>query len=385
MADIPEIHGTIEPGWEGVRDAFANNFAQGLEVGACAFVTRHGRPVVDIWAGDRGPDGTPWAEDTIVNVYSTTKTMCGISLMMLVDRGLVDPHAPVATYWPEFAANGKDMMTVAQVMAHTSGMAGFDPAISAETLYDWDRCCEILAAMTPWWEPGTIAGYHAITHGYLQGEIVRRVDGRSLGTFFREEVAEPLGADFHIGFGPELDPRCGELIPHDSNALTDPDIDLESIAGRTASSCHLDATEPQRREWRAAEIPAAGGFGNARSVGRIHSALACGGTVDGVTLMRPETVGRIAEEQYAGPDVVLAGDADLRYGLGFGLPSDRVPLPSPNSFFWGGWGGSLAVIDPDTQMSVTYVMNRMAPTLQGETRGGSVLLSAYGALMTSAT
>ena len=384
MADVPEIHGTVEPGWEGVRDALAGNFAKGEELGASAFVTLAGRPMVDIWAGDRAPDGTPWVEDTIVNVYSTTKTMCAISLMMLVDRGLVDPHAPVATYWPEFAAGSKGAVTVAQVMAHTSGLAGFEPAIEPETLYDWARCCEILAAMEPWWEPGTAAGYHAITHGYLQGEIVRRVDGRSLGTFFREEVAEPLGADFHIGFGPEHDQRCGELIPPGQNALDEPDLDPDSIAARTGNSCRLDATEPQTREWRASEIPAAGGFGNARSVGRVHSALACGGTVDGVTLMRPETVARIVEEQYAGPDLVLAGDADLRYGLGFGLPSSRVPLPSPNSFFWGGWGGSLAVIDPDAQLTVTYVMNRMAPTLQGDTRSGAVLLSAYGALMAGA-
>lgn len=382
MADVPEIHGSIEPGWEAVRDAFARNFDKGLEVGASACVTLHGRPVVDIWAGDRAPDGTPWVEDTIVNVYSTTKTMCAISLMMLVDRGLVEPHEPVATYWPEFAANAKSAVTVAQVMSHTSGLSGFEPAIDVETLYDWHRCCEILAAMKPWWEPGTAAGYHAITHGYLQGEIVRRVDGRSLGTFFRDEIAALLDADFHIGFGPELDARCGELIPPSRDPIFAGVSD--SIAERTGRSCRLDGTEPTTRAWRAAEIPAAGGFGNARSVGRVHSALACGGTVDGVTLMRPETVARITEEQYVGRDMVLAGDADLRYGLGFGLPSTRVPLPSPNSFFWGGWGGSLAVIDPDTEMTVTYVMNKMAPTLQRETRGGAVLLSAYGALMAGA-
>ena len=150
----------------------------------------------------------------------------------------------------------------------------------------------------------------------------------------------------------------------------------DSIAERTGRSCRLDGTEPTTRAWRAAEIPAAGGFGNARSVGRVHSALACGGTVDGVTLIRPETVARITEEQYVGRDMVLAGDADLRYGLGFGLPSTRVPLPSPNSFFWGGWGGSLAVIDPDTEMTVTYVMNRMDEGLLGDVRGQSLVAAA---------
>lgn len=378
MADV-QIHGDVAPGWDGVRKTFAANFANGQELGASVHITVAGRPVVDIWAGDRAPDGTPWEDDTIVNVYSTTKTMCAISLLMLVDRGLVDPYAPVATYWPEFAANGKEAITVAQVMGHTSGLSGFEPAIDPTTLYDWDRCVEILAAMEPWWEPGTQAGYHAITHGYLQGEIVRRVDGRTLGTFFREEVAEPLGADFHIGFGPELDHRCGELIPPGERAVVD--ANPGEIAARTGRSCPLDATEPRTRAWRAAEIPAAGGFGNARSVGRVHSALACGGTVDGVTLMSADTVARISEEQFTGVDLVLAGDLPLRHGLGFGLPSERTPFPSPGSFFWGGWGGSLALIDPANQLTVSYVMNRMAPSLQGDMRGGGLVFAAYAALM----
>lgn len=375
-----DINGTLAPGWEGVRDAFVANFDQGLELGASVHVTVAGEPVVDLWAGAASPDGRPWTDDTIVNVYSTTKTMCATALMMLVDRGLVDPTAPVATYWPEFAANGKASITVAQIMAHTSGLSGFDPGVTAEGLYDWDRCCEILAAMTPWWEPGTASGYHAITHGYLMGELVRRVDGRSVGTFFREEVAEPLGADFHIGFGPEHDERCGELVAPGQPAAPD-GADPDSVAMKTFLSAPIDGTEPTTRAWRAAEIPAAGGFGNARSVGRVHSALACGGTVDGVTLMAPETVTRIAEEQYAGPDLVLGDSVPLRFGLGFGLPSEMIPLPSPNSFFWGGWGGSLAIIDPDTQMTVSYVMNKMAPTLTGDTRGGGIALAAYMALM----
>ena len=380
MSDLV-VHGTFEPGWEAVRDAFVANFDQGLELGASVHVTVGGTPMVDMWAGDAAPDGTPWAEDTIVNVYSTTKTMCALSLMMLVDRGLVDPAAPVARYWPEFAANGKTSITVAQIMAHTSGLSGFDPGIDTTTLYDWDRCCEILAAMAPWWEPGTASGYHAITHGYLMGEIVRRVDGRSVGTFFREEVAEPLGADFHIGFGPEHDARCGELVPPPEALAAPEGADPESVAMKTFLSAPVNGTEPRTRAWRAAEIPAAGGFGNARSVGRVHSALACGGTVDGVTLMTPETVARIAEEHYHGPDFVLGEGVPLRYGLGFGLPSEMIPLPSPQSFFWGGWGGSLAIIDPDTEMTVSYVMNKMAPSLTGDTRGGGVALAAYLALM----
>ncbi|MEM9465538.1 MAG: serine hydrolase domain-containing protein [Actinomycetota bacterium] len=378
MADLV-VHGNIEPGWDAVRDAFVANFDQGLELGASVHVTVDGAPVVDLWAGDAAPDGRPWAQDTIVNVYSTTKTMTAISLMVLVDRGLVDPDAPVATYWPEFAANGTADITVALVMSHTSGVAGFEPAIDVETLYDWDRCSEILAAMAPWWEPGTASGYHAITHGNLMGEIVRRVDGRTLGTFFREEIAEPLGADFHIGFGPELDPRCGELVPPEIGLAED--IDADTMPLRTLRSVPLTGHEPATRAWRAAEIPAAGGFGNAASVGRVHAAIACGGTLDGVTLMGPETVARIAEPQHEGIDLVFGGEAPIRYGLGFGLPSAMIPLPNPNSFFWGGWGGSLAIIDPEARFTFSYVMNQMAPQLMGDTRGGSIALAAYMALM----
>ncbi|MEM9522258.1 MAG: serine hydrolase domain-containing protein [Actinomycetota bacterium] len=379
MADLT-VHGEISPGWESVHDAFVANFEHGLELGASVHVTHDGKPVVDLWAGDAGPDGRPWHQDTIVNVYSTTKTMTAISLMMLVDRGLVDPAAPVATYWPEFAANGKASITVGQIMAHTSGLAGFEPAITVETLYDWDRCCDILAAMAPWWEPGTASGYHAITHGNLMGEVVRRVDGRSVGTFFREEVAGPLGADFHIGFGPELDDRCGDLVPPDIGLAAD--VEANDMPLRTLRSVPLTGHEPATREWRAAEIPAAGGFGNAASVGRVHAAIACGGTLDGVTLMAPETVARIAEQQHEGIDLVFGGDAPIRYGLGFGLPSEMIPLPNPNSFFWGGWGGSLAIIDPDAKFTISYVMNQMAPQLMGDTRGGGIAMAAYLALMT---
>lgn len=374
------IHGEVTPGWEGVRDAFAGAFERGDELGASVVISHAGVPVVDLWAGAAAPDGTPWERDTIVNVYSTTKTMAAISLMMCVDRGLVDVHEPVATYWPEFAANGKEAVTVAQVMAHSSGLSGFDPAIEATDLYDWDARVDQLARQAPWWEPGTAPGYHAITHGYLIGEILRRVDGRTLGTFFKEEVAEPLGADFHIGFGAELDDRCGELVPPDAGLGDQADADEDSVAYRTMVSCPLDATEPRTREWRAAEIPAAGGFGNARSVARVHAAMAMGGSIDGVTLMSPETVESITETQSEGVDMVMGYNA--RFGLGFGLPSVEVPLPNPRTIFWGGWGGSLAIIDLDAQLTVSYVMNRMASDLMGDNRGLDIAGAAYMSLVT---
>lgn len=377
---MTEIHGTCAEGFEPVRDAFAANFERGEEDGACVAVTLDGEPVVDLWAGVADGSGTPWERDTIVNVYSTTKTMAATCVLMLADRGEIDLHAPVAEYWPEFAANGKEGVLVSHVMSHTAGLPGFDPPRAPEDLYDWDDVCAQLAAQAPWWEPGTQSGYHAVTQGFLQGEIVRRVTGRSIGTFFREEVAEPLGADFHIGLPASEDHRVADLVPPPSaglDALTR--LDPESVGARTLLSCPIDATEPRTRAWRGAEIPAAGGTGNARSVGRVHSALACGGEVDGVRLMSEAGVERILEEQSHRTDLVLG--LPVRFGMGFGLVNESMPLsPNPRSFFWGGYGGSLAVTDMDRRLTVSYVMNRMSSGLAGDLRGASLVFAAYAAL-----
>lgn len=375
---MTEVHGTCDERFTVVRDTFAAAFDRGEERGASAYVTVDGAPVVDIWAGVATDDGAPWERDTIVNVYSTTKTMAATCVLMLADRGEVDLHAPVADYWPEFGAAGKGAVTVAHVMSHTAGVSGFDPVITAEDLYDWDRVCEQLAGQEPWWEPGTQSGYHAITQGYLQGEVVRRVTGRSIGTFFREEVAEPLGADFHIGLPASEDGRVADLVPPEFPLGSD-EVDLASIRARTFLSCPLDATEPRTRAWRGAEIPAAGGTGNARSVGRVHSALACGGTVDGVTLMSEAGVERILEEQSHTEDLALG--LKVRFGMGFGLMNESIPLSaSPRAFFWGGYGGSIALVDLDRRLTVTYVMNKMSTGLAGDLRGAATVFSAYAAL-----
>jgi len=373
-----DVHGTCDDAFGPVRDAFVGNFERGNEVGASVAVTHHGRPVVDLWAGDADEAGRPWEQDTIVNVYSTTKTMAATCVLTLADRGEIDLDAPVADLWPEFGANGKAGVLVRHVMSHSAGLSGFEPAITATDLYDWDRVCDLLAAQAPWWEPGAKSGYHAITQGYLQGELVRRATGRSVGTFFREEVAGPLGADFHIGLPASEDHRVADLVPPElSAALGTGAIQPDTLAARTLLSCPLDATEPRTRAWRGAEIPAAGGTGNARSVARVHSALACGGEVDGVRLMSADGVERILEEQISGTDGVLG--VPMRFGMGFGLMSDLIPLsPNKRAFFWGGWGGSLAVIDLDAEVSVAYVMNRMGDGLAGDVRGALVALAALG-------
>lgn len=373
-----DVTGFCKPGFEFVRDTFAANFDLGLEVGASVAVTKDGEPVVDLWAGDARPHD-PWEQDTIVNVYSTTKTMAAICVLMLADRGDIDLFAPVAKYWPEFAQSGKDGVTVAHVMSHSAGLSSFDPPLAdPKELYDWDAICERLARQAPWWEPGTASGYHVVTQGYIQGEIVRRVTGRSIGTFFREEIAGPLGADFHIGLAPEHDARVGELVPPDAEPEV-PAPDPESVAGRTFSGAELTGLEPRTREWRAAEIPSAGGIGNARSVARIHSALACGGTVDGVHIMSEAGVERVLEEQTNGEDLVLG--LPIRFGMGFGLNQPLLPIsPNERAFYWGGWGGSLAIIDLDARMSIAYVMNRMENDLMSDPRGGSLVGATYAAL-----
>ena len=337
-----DVNGKCESEFEGVRDAFVQNFEEGLEVGAAVAVTIDGEFVVDIWDGDADPRGTPWAEDTIVNVYSTTKTMSATCMLALADRGQLDFDAPVADYWPEFAQNGKEGVLVRHVMAHTAGLSGFEKPMMATDLYDLDAVAAQLASQAPWWEPGTASGYHAVTQGNLEGEILYRITGIRMADWFRTEIAEPLGADFHMSLPASEDDRVGELIPPQM-VPADPDnfeingqkVTMDSIAGRTLTSVLLDATEPQTREWRAAEIPAAGGFGNARSIARIHSALACGGEVDGVRIMSEAGARKGLEEQIDNVDQVLL--LHLRHGIGFARELEGwVTSPNPSHMFWGG-------------------------------------------------
>ncbi len=375
------IHGSYDDRFVSVRDAFAANFADGEEIGASVAVTVGGEMMVDLWAGKRdghkdGVDSPDWEKDTIVNVWSTTKTMAGTCMLMLADQGMLDFNAPVAQYWPEFAANGKEGILVRHVMGHTAGLAGWTEPMTVDDLFDWDKATGLLATQAPLWEPGEGSGYHAITLGYLQGEIFRRITGQSIASYFREKVAGPLEADFHIGLPESEDHRVG--------TLRIPDLELgqagvSEFTSKVLGNPRMNGSEPRRPEWRRAEIPAAGGHGNARSVARIHSALACGGSVDGVTLMSSEGLEPVFEVQAAGVDRVLG--EDIRLGMGFGLSSPSVPLPGDRVFYWGGWGGSLAVVDLDHRMSVAYVMNRMYPNLDGDLRSANVLMAAYGAVL----
>ncbi len=371
------VSGSCDPRFEAVRGLFEANLASGADVGASFAATIEGETVVDLWGGFADEARTrPWEADTLVNVYSTTKTMTALTALLLADRGELDFAAPVARYWPEFAAAGKAQITVAQLMAHASGLSGWQEPVTQEDLYDWDKATGLLAAQAPFWEPGSAPGYHAMTQGFLVGEVVRRITGRSLGTVFREEIAEPLGADFHIGMGPEHDARVADLIPPPAAAPADLGA-LTPLLINVMTNPAADPLETRTRAWRGAEIPAANGQGNARSIAQIHALLANGGVANGKRLLSEAGCRRALEPQVEGVDLVLGMPA--RYGLGFGL-APIIPLPGPGCIFWGGYGGSLAIIDMDARATYAFAMNRMGVTTIGDARGLGMAMAMWSAL-----
>jgi CubicO group peptidase (beta-lactamase class C family) len=392
MGEPVEIRGRCDPRFERVREAFAQEFAAGNELGAALCVTVEGETVADLWGGHRDAARTlRWERDTLANVYSTTKGITAIALHRLVDEGKVDLDAPVARYWPEFARSGKERIPVRHLLSHEAGLAALRRPVGIDDLYDWDLVCDALAEQVPWWEPGERHGYHALTYGWLVGEVIRRVRGRSVGEVVREEIARPLGVEFEIGFGPELDARVAPLVPGPIHAAPDgrPAFDLvaalraepEGLLARVfANPPLLDAAHVNSRAWRAAEIPAANGHTNAHSLARIYAALANGGAVDGVRLLSPEAVERARREQVNGRDEVLP--MPTRIGLGFFLSSDFEPLgPNPGAFGHAGAGGSLGVADPEHRLSLGYVMNRMHQGLWlVDPRPRRLLAAAYACL-----
>jgi CubicO group peptidase (beta-lactamase class C family) len=376
---MTDVQGTFDERFAGVRDVLAANLASGNDVGASVAIVLDGEPVVDLWGGTIDDAGTPWAEDTIINVWSTTKTMTALCALILADRGEIDLHAPVARYWPEFAAEGKDAVEVRHLLGHTAGLSGWQEPMEEADLYDWEKATARLAAQAPWWEPGTASGYHAITQGYLVGEVIRRVAGQSVGSFFASEVAGPLGADFHIGTPAQHDPRVARVIPPPPLTALLEGADLESIAMRTFINPMLRAEASWDDAWRRAEIPAAGGHGNARSVARVQSILACGGEVGGRRFLSEAGCQAVFEQQSQGVDLVLG--VPLTLGMGYGINSADIPLgPNPRTCFWGGWGGSLVVCDLDARLCISFVMNRMGEGTVGDDRGIGIVFAAYEAL-----
>ena len=348
-----EIHGFCEERFLPLKDAFRANFDDGLEIGASLGVMHHGRPVVDLWGGYSDRRKTrPWEEDTIVCVFSTTKIMATIAILIVIDRGLIELDAPVAHYWPEFGQNGKQSVTVRDALTHQAGVPGFDPPVSFEALHDWDAITAHIAAENHWFDGRKVACYHPVTYGFLVGELIRRVDGRRPGTFFREEVAQKVGADFQIGLSSTSDLArvAGLQFPLPPTELPPTDPLAERILGSVGSG---DWSSWERLS---ADIPASNGCGNGRSIARICAILALRGEHDGVRYLSQRMVDEAATVQAYTEDRVLGW---IKYGLGFGLHSSEFPAPTPTAFHWGGYGGSFGMMDPPTGISCGYAPNNL--------------------------
>jgi len=378
MAD-GAVQGLVHDKYAGVRTAFEANLDSGADIGASFCATVEGETVVDLWGGFADEARTrPWERDTIVNVNSTTKTMTALTALLLADRGELDFDAPVARYWPEFAASGKEAVKVSHLMSHSAGLSGWKEPLAKEDLYDWDKATSLLAAQAPFWEPGTASGYHGLTQGYLVGEVVRRITGKSLGTVFREEIAQPLDADFYIGLPASEDARVAELIPPPpAEAGLGPGAQSE-LQANMSDNPPLEVAETRTRAWRGAEIPAAGGTGNARSVAEVQSVLANGGVAKGKRILSEAGCRKALELQIEGPDLILGIPA--RFGMGFGLAGGAMPLPNPNTIYWGGYGGSLVIVDMDARTTFAYAMNKMAGTTTGDMRAFSLAMAMWEAL-----
>jgi len=386
MVSQIEIHGTCDARFARVHEAFAENFRTRDEVGAAVAITLDGELVVDLWAGHHERERTrPWQRDTLVNVYSTTKGVTALAAHRLVDEGRLDLDAPVAKYWPEFAQAGKGAIPVRWLLSHRAGLPAVRKLLPNEALYDWEAMTAALAAETPWWEPGRAHGYHAVTFGWLVGEVVRRIAGKSLGAYVSEAFAKPLGLDFHIGLAESEHARVADIlqqVPPDpdgeaaqlfARSLSDP----EGVTARAFLNPPSMALGPNVPAWRSAEIPGANGHGTARALATLYGRVALG---DG-SVIGKDAIARCRGEQSHGPDLVLG--VNTRFGLGFMLRQDSHAggrCLGTGAFGHPGAGGSLAFADPERRLGFGYVMNRMGPRILLDDRAIALALAANACL-----
>lgn len=394
---MTDTSGWTAPGWEGVKDAFQANFDNGSEVGAAFSAYHRGQKVVDVWGGiaDQAT-GRAWEEDTIIPVFSTTKGMTAICANQLAQQGRLDTDAPVATYWPEFAANGKADIPVSYLLSHQAGLAWVDGTMTAEEALSWDPVVEALANQAPAWEPGSQHGYHATTYGWLVGEVIRRVADRSVGTYLAEEVAGPLDLDLWIGLPEAEEHRVAMLI-----SMIPAGISADDLAGESENplvqmmQAFLGPDTPlgkalfapggaladqdiwNSRAMHAAEVPAANGICDARSLARLYAATV--GEVDGIRLLTPEQLAKATTQLTEGPNKVLM-DMDIQFGLGFMLHAGMIPLGGIKSFGHFGAGGSVGWADPEAELGFGYVMNRMDLGLAGDLRSFTLINACYEAI-----
>ena len=374
------IDGFSDPKFNKLRDAYEKNFNEELDVGSSLGISLNGEIVVNLWGGYKDKDyKSHWEEDTIINVWSSTKNMASLCALLLFEKGLLDFDAPVTEYWPEFSENGKENILVKNIMSHSSGLSGWEEPIDYKDYYNWDKLCFLLAKQKPFWEPGTKVGYHSISVGYLIGEIVRRVSGKTIGKFFQDEIASPLSSDFHIGLDKENFDRVAEIfMPGDPSTedLFD-DMDESSPAYKTMANGILRASVANEENWRKAEIPAAGGHGNGKSIAECMGLIANNGLSNGVRVLSEKSLSKIFDEQIMDHDLVL--DRLVRWGIGFGLPVKNDSwmgyFNNDKTCYWTGWGGSLSIADKQNRVALGYTPLRMEDDVFGEERTNNIVRS----------
>jgi CubicO group peptidase (beta-lactamase class C family) len=377
---MTKLNGTVSTLFEPVRDAVENQLHSGAEVGLSLVVDIDGRQVVNLWGGHRDAARTqPWQRDTITNVWSITKTVTSLAALLLVDAGELDVYAPVAHYWPEFAANGKQHIEVRHLLSHTSGVSGLAHPARLEDLYDVRAAAARMASQAPWWRPGSASGYHVLNYGHLVSELVYRLTGLPLRDFVHQHIVRPLSADFQIGLrDTDLDRVANVIAPTvDFDPST---LDHDTVAYKTFTGPSLSAGAANTSAWRAAELGAANGHGNAQSVAEILSLISRAGTAAHGQFLKPDTIDLIFDTQSHGVDLV--NGLHLRWGIGYALPDRRSLswIPDGRIAFWGGWGGSMAIMDLDRRMTISYVMNNMGADILGSQRAAAYTNAIYRAL-----
>lgn len=348
-----EIHGVCDERFLPIRDALAANFANNLEIGASVALIWRGETVVDLWAGwtDRARS-RPWEENTLAQVFSTSKIMLVLCMMMLVDRGELDLDAPVARYWPEFGQGDKDRVTVLQALTHQAGVPGFNPPVSFNDLHDWAYITAQIAASPHWFGGETTLCYHPVTYGYILGEILRRIDGRDIATFAREEVTNRIGADFQLG---PINPDDIERVAEPNFLPPGPDFEMPTqFTDSILNSVGLG--DWMSRERMAALIPASNCYANGRSIAQVCNVFAADGIVKGHRLLSHAWAREAGQEQVAGEDLFIG---PIRYGMGLGIDNQAFPTPTPATSHWGGYGGSWGLMDPDAKVAFGYAPNNL--------------------------
>jgi CubicO group peptidase (beta-lactamase class C family) len=371
------VRGLCPPRFAAVARAFAANFDEGLELGARFALAVGGEVVIDLMGGWADRDETrPFAEDTLTPVFSTTKAIASFMIARLVSQGRLAYGQRVAEIWPAFGAAGKDGLTVDEVLSHQGGLAGLEGPMAPADWFDWDGVCERLAGMTPLWPPATASGYHPVTFGYLAGEIFRRVDGRTLGTALREDIASPLDLDLWIGLPDAEHPRCAQLRRPPAMPDLGPITEIKRLAFLTKWASPGGVGEAA---WRRAEIPSANGHATAPALAILMAVLAGDGEIGALRVLAPGVAPEAARERIFGQDLVLP--YDMSWGAGY-IRNHGLGIygPGERAFGHSGWGGSCAFADPERGVSGAYVMNRQSAELIADARATRLIEAAYTAL-----